>query len=261
MASRRPSPVEQGDLFVAEPTLPADFSYRDDMISPGEEQALLERLEALPFKPYDFHGYLAKRRVVSFGWRYDYSDRTLHDSDAIPPFLLPLRQRAAGFAGIAADGLQQILINEYAPGAGIGWHRDKPMFEDVVAISLSSACVLRFRRKAGRRVGARLARHSAALGLSAARPGAAGVGAQHPARRSLALFRDIPKLRRRRCSRPNLDRVDDRIRDHLAVEDADPRSEAQAASRRNDFVEVAADVEDDRQLVLPRAEDRIVRFR
>jgi alkylated DNA repair dioxygenase AlkB len=60
------------------------------------------------------------QRVVSFGWRYDFSGATLRPSDDIPPFLLPLRERAAAFAGIAAAGLQQILINEYAPGAGIG---------------------------------------------------------------------------------------------------------------------------------------------
>ena len=58
-------------------------------------------------------------------------------------------EQAAAFAAVSADGLQQILINEYAPGAGIGWHRDKPTFEDVIAISLSSPCVLRLRRKQG----------------------------------------------------------------------------------------------------------------
>ena len=63
--------------------------------------------------------------------------------------LLPLRDRAAAFADVAPEGLQQILINKYSPGAGIGWHRDKPMFEDIIAISLSSPCVLRFRRKQG----------------------------------------------------------------------------------------------------------------
>ena len=48
-----------------------------------------------------------------------------------------------------AEGLQQILINEYALGAGIGWHRDKAMFEDVIAVSLASPSTLRLRRKDG----------------------------------------------------------------------------------------------------------------
>jgi alkylated DNA repair dioxygenase AlkB len=149
MARRQFSMSAQSELFAPAPCLPAGFAYRDDVISSDEERALLKRFEDLPFKPFEFHGYLGKRRVVSFGWRYDYSGRTLRDSNPIPPFLLPLRERAAAFAGVSPDGLQQILINEYAPGAGIGWHRDKPMFEDVVAISLLSPCVLRLRRRQG----------------------------------------------------------------------------------------------------------------
>jgi alkylated DNA repair dioxygenase AlkB len=138
----------QGDLFAAGHRLPAGFDHRDDLIAPEDERALAERFAALPFQPFDFHGYLAKRRVVWFGWRYDYGGRTLRESPAIPDVLLPLRERAAGFAGLPADSLQQVLVTEYAPGAGIGWHRDKPMFEDVVAVSFLAACVLRFRRRA-----------------------------------------------------------------------------------------------------------------
>lgn len=163
-ARRRAVVSDQADLFAAEPTLPAGFAYREDMISPGEEQALVERFAALPFKPFEFHGYLGKRRVVSFGWRYDYNDARLRDSDAIPAFLLPLRDRAAAFAGVPAESLRQILVTEYAPGAGIGWHHDRPMFEDVIAVSFLSPCILRFRRKrsdgwerASREVGARSA--------------------------------------------------------------------------------------------------------
>jgi alkylated DNA repair dioxygenase AlkB len=147
---KRQFPIsEQSDLFAVEPTLPAGFDYREDVISPGQELALINRFEALPFKPFEFHGYLGKRRVVSFGWRYDFAGATLRESDAIPSFLLPLREQAAAFAGISADSLQQILVTEYDPGAGICWHRDKAMFHDVIAVSFLSPCVLRFRRKQG----------------------------------------------------------------------------------------------------------------
>ena len=149
MSRRHLQPIEQSNLFLNERKLPEGFAYREDVISTGDEQALIERFQELPFKPFEFHGFLGKRRVVSFGWRYDFSGATLRPSDDIPPFLLPLRERAAAFAGIAAEGLQQILINEYAPGAGIGWHRDKSMFEDVIAISLGSTCSLRLRRRQG----------------------------------------------------------------------------------------------------------------
>jgi alkylated DNA repair dioxygenase AlkB len=140
---------DQSDLFAHTRKLPAGFAYREDVILLTEEQAMIECFEELPFKPFEFHGFLGKRRVVSFGWRYDFAGRTLRNSDPIPPFLLPLRQRAADFAGVPADGMQQILINEYAPGAGIGWHRDKPMFGEVVGISFGAPCIFRLRRKRG----------------------------------------------------------------------------------------------------------------
>ena len=100
MAKRQFPISEQSNLFAVELTLPAGFDYRENVISPGQELALINRFEALPFKPFEFHGYLGKRRVVSFGWRYDFAGATLRDSDAIPPFLLPLREQAAAFAGI-----------------------------------------------------------------------------------------------------------------------------------------------------------------
>jgi alkylated DNA repair dioxygenase AlkB len=139
----------QAELFGTIPDRPEGFAYRESVIAPEEEAELVARFAALPFQPFEFHGYLGKRRIVSFGWRYDYAGRTLRESAAIPDFLLPLRQKAAAFAGMTADGLKQILVTEYAPGAGIGWHRDKPMFEDVVAISFLAPCTLRFRRKGG----------------------------------------------------------------------------------------------------------------
>src|SRR5439155_25017661 len=120
---------EQSELFAPEPRLPGGFDYREALISPDEERSLVERFAALPFRPFEFHGYLGKRRIVSFGWRYDYGVRTLRESAGVPSFLLPLRRQAAAFAEIPADNLQQILVTEYASGAGIGWHRDKAMFE------------------------------------------------------------------------------------------------------------------------------------
>jgi alkylated DNA repair dioxygenase AlkB len=50
---------------------------------------------------------------------------------------------------MAPSDLRQVLVTEYAPGAGIGWHRDKPMFDQVAGISLLSPCLLRFRRRLG----------------------------------------------------------------------------------------------------------------
>ncbi len=126
---------------------PAGFDYWPDAVTAAEEHNWLRALSGLPFKPFEFHGYLGKRRIVSFGWRYDYSGRALRESTPMPDFLLPLRERAAAAAGLAAETLQQALVTEYDAGVTIGWHRDKPMFKDVVALSFVSTCRLRLRRK------------------------------------------------------------------------------------------------------------------
>jgi alkylated DNA repair dioxygenase AlkB len=104
-------------------------------------------LSELPFEPFDFHGYLANRRVVGFGYCYDYSSRTVRPAAPTPAFLLPVRERIAAFSGQPAEAFEQVLINDYRPGAGIGWHRDKAHFEVVVGVSLLAPCRFRFRRK------------------------------------------------------------------------------------------------------------------
>ncbi|MGX9145007.1 alpha-ketoglutarate-dependent dioxygenase AlkB [Mesorhizobium sp. 128a] len=139
----------QGDLFGMASTLPEGFSYRSDLITPDEETALVGHLKGLSFKPFDFHGHLANRQVAGFGLRYDYDRREVVEAPPIPEFLLPLRDKVADFAGRAAPDFAQILINEYRPGAGIGWHRDKPHFELVAGVSLLAPCSFRLRRKAG----------------------------------------------------------------------------------------------------------------
>ena len=131
------------------PQLPQGFLYRPELIDSTEEGALLARVRSLPFREFEFHGYTGKRRVVSFGWHYDFSGRRLRKADDIPDFLLPLRRTAAAFAGMEPERLQHVLVTEYGPGAGIGWHRDKAVFGETVGVSLLSPCVLRLRRKVG----------------------------------------------------------------------------------------------------------------
>jgi alkylated DNA repair dioxygenase AlkB len=108
-------------------------------------------IESLQFKPFEFHGYLGNRRVVSFGWRYDYGGARLRKAEPAPEFLAPLRRIAARFGGLEMDAFAHTLVTEYVPGAGIGWHRDKAQFGKVVGLSFCSPCRLRFRRKQGER--------------------------------------------------------------------------------------------------------------
>jgi len=128
---------------------PEGFRYAPELVPREEEADLVERIRELPLKEFEFHGYLGKRRVVYFGWQYSYGDRTLNAAPEIPGFLAPLRQRAAAFAGLAAEDLVHAMATEYRPGTAIGWHRDKAAFGEVIGVSLHSACLFRLRRKTG----------------------------------------------------------------------------------------------------------------
>jgi len=137
-------------LFDAPPVLPEGMRYQADLIRPDEERSLVAFVETLPFKPFEFAGgFLGNRRIVSFGWRYDYQAQQLAESKPIPSELLPLQRKAARLAGCDPESFQQALVTEYAPGAGIGWHKDKPMFGDVVGVSILAACRFRLRRRQG----------------------------------------------------------------------------------------------------------------
>lgn len=127
--------------------VPEGVRYQPALISSGDQTALVARVRELPFREFEFHGYLGKRRVVSFGWKYDFGSQRLQKAEEIPAFLLSLRALAALFANLKPDAFEQVLVTEYANGAGIGWHRDKAVFGQVVGVSLLAPCTLRFRRK------------------------------------------------------------------------------------------------------------------
>jgi alkylated DNA repair dioxygenase AlkB len=144
-ALRQIAGMHQIELFAAETEVPEGFRYQRDFISRDEEQALTAAIEEIEFAEIRMHGVVARRRAAHFGRGYEYGSAKLKDAPRIPPFLLPLRERVAEFAGGAADDFAEALITEYPPGAGIGWHRDAPPFEIVVGISLLSACTMQFR--------------------------------------------------------------------------------------------------------------------
>src|SRR5262245_47208620 len=134
----------QLNLFARPDALPEGFRYAPDLISSAQETSLVEALADLPFKEFEFQGFLGKRRVVSYGWKYDFNTRELHRGGDMPGFLFPLREQAASFAGMPASAFQQVLLTEYRPGAAIGWHKDKALFGEVIGISLLSPCSFRF---------------------------------------------------------------------------------------------------------------------
>jgi alkylated DNA repair dioxygenase AlkB len=139
-------------------SLPEGFRYIPDFVTADEERTLVDHLEALAFKDIKMRGVVARRTAVHFGYDYGYDTWTIRRTDPPPPFLATLRERSAALIGQPVDALAQVLILRYPPGAGIGWHRDAPMFGPaVVGISLGAPAVMRLRRSGTTRGGERVA--------------------------------------------------------------------------------------------------------
>jgi alkylated DNA repair dioxygenase AlkB len=143
-----PPKAAQPGLF-ADPDAPDGFRYAREIVSSDEERILINRIAALPLTEFLFQGFVAKRRVMSFGWRYDFERARFEETEPMPEFLFDVRARAAKFADLSPNDLPHALLTEYTPGTPIGWHKDRPQFEDVIGISLASACSFRLRRKLG----------------------------------------------------------------------------------------------------------------
>jgi alkylated DNA repair dioxygenase AlkB len=125
-----------------DPGLPDGFVYRPDFISSEDEAQLVDAIGQVEFSAFEMRGVIARRRVAFFGSSYD-AGRA--ETPPLPAFLLPLRERAAAFARVHPDAFAMALINEYPPGAPIGWHRDAPQYDMIFGVSLLSACRMMLR--------------------------------------------------------------------------------------------------------------------
>lgn len=151
----------QGDLFGAAPgpVLPSGFDYWPNLLSDSEQDEVVASLQRLEVRPYEHLGYQGFRRIAAFGRRYDVARQGLEAADPWPDFLQRLLSRLTERLGLEAEAFEQALVNEYAPGAGIGWHRDRPVYGEILGVSFLAPCVMRLRRKEGggwRRAGAPL---------------------------------------------------------------------------------------------------------
>jgi alkylated DNA repair dioxygenase AlkB len=148
-------------LFEAD--VPNGFHYRDDFITRDEEARLAEEVAAVEFSTFEMRGVVARRRVAFFGKPYDSVTAV---SGPMPGFLFPIRDRLAQWAEVDPNAFEMAVINEYFPGAPIGWHRDAPQYGIVAGLSLLSACRMKFRpylKPQGREGGRRTATHEITL--------------------------------------------------------------------------------------------------
>lgn len=133
-------------MLFADPVVPG-LDLRQDFITEDEERELVGQIDALGLSPFRFQGWTGKRLTRTFGWRYDFEDSSFTEAEAIPDWLTSLREKAATFAGLGAEEFEHALVVRYDPGAGIGWHRDRPQFDKVVGISLGAPTAMRFRQR------------------------------------------------------------------------------------------------------------------
>jgi alkylated DNA repair dioxygenase AlkB len=193
-------------MLFADPVIPG-LELREHFISEEEEGELIARIDDLGLSPFRFQGWTGKRLTRSFGWRYDFDDASFTQSEPIPDWLLPLRERAADLADLAPADFAHALVVRYDPGAGIGWHRDRPQFDKVVGISLGAATVMRFRQRTAsgfRRANVELEPRSAYLLTGEVRADWEHSIAAHQALRFSITFRSLSErgLRTRSAFRP-----------------------------------------------------------
>lgn len=140
----------QGDLFPAEPAsappVPG-LALVPDAIGREEERALEALVDAAPLAPFQFGPWQGKRLTFSYGSGYDFERGRVTEAPPIPPELQALAATLAPQAGVDPARIAHALLIRYDPGAGIGWHRDRPQYGEVLGLSLSTPCTLHLRRR------------------------------------------------------------------------------------------------------------------
>jgi alkylated DNA repair dioxygenase AlkB len=127
------------------PATPSGLLYVSDFLSAPDQARLVDAIGAMPLEHAQYKQFTAKRRVIHFGGRYDFSTQELLASEPIPDVLLPLRAQLAAVAAVAPEAFSHAMVAEYRPGTQLGWHRDVPDFEIVAGVSLGSAARMQFR--------------------------------------------------------------------------------------------------------------------
>jgi alkylated DNA repair dioxygenase AlkB len=141
-----PRAATQAKLFDTGTNLPNGFVYRPNFLTNAEEVELLEWFQDLPFEhSTSAEGYVAKRRVINFGWSYDFESGKLIPGPPLPPFLQPVARKIAKWLDIPKYRVAEALISEYEPGAAIGWHRDNESFDSIIGVSLAGWARMRLR--------------------------------------------------------------------------------------------------------------------
>jgi len=141
----------QGDLFDDEPRVPPQgpdgLDLVEQAVTPAQEVELAAHIDAAPLEPFQFGQWRGRRLTANYGTSYDYQRGQVAPAPPLPEWLLALRERVAALVGASPCDFSQALLIRYDPGAGIGWHRDRPQYGEVIGLSLSAPATLRLRRR------------------------------------------------------------------------------------------------------------------
>jgi alkylated DNA repair dioxygenase AlkB len=142
----------QGDLFAAEAAVPQPPGVPGLLLVPEaveerQQTELTAHIDVAPLEPFQFGQWQGKRLTYHYGRAYDFSRHRLDEAPPLPDWLLDLREKLAPQADLPADAFPAALLIRYDPGAGIGWHRDRPQYGDVIGLSLGAPTTMRLRRR------------------------------------------------------------------------------------------------------------------
>jgi alkylated DNA repair dioxygenase AlkB len=137
----------QGDLFAHDASIVPGLLLVPDAVAPADEARVVAQIDAAPLEPFVFGQWRGKRLTTHYGSAYDFARGRLDEAPPLPGWLLELRQRLAPLAGLDPAALAAALLIRYDPGAGIGWHRDRPQYGEVLGLSLGARCTMRLRRR------------------------------------------------------------------------------------------------------------------
>jgi len=139
--------AKQGELFGVNAPVVSGLALVRDAVSAAEEAELAARIDAAPLAPFEFGQWRGKRLTAHYGSAYDFARGRLDEAPPLPDWLLALREKLAPLAGLDPAALEAALLIRYDPGAGIGWHRDRPQYGEVLGLSLGAESTLRLRRR------------------------------------------------------------------------------------------------------------------
>lgn len=139
--------AKQGELFAVNASAVPGLLLAPEAVTAAEEAELTARIDAAPLKPFEFGQWRGKRLTAHYGRAYDFAHGRLDEAPPLPDWLIALRGKLAPLAGLDPAALQAALLIRYDPGAGIGWHRDRPQYGEVLGLSLGADCAMRLRRR------------------------------------------------------------------------------------------------------------------